>query len=365
MYKDFERFNTMNFLNNDVLHKANEEAIYNLYLYLADKSQYTENDTFKSIVNDLEENQKLHYWKDKDIYRLEILKNANNNNSILANSKIYDLTRQENGLTACSFIKPNGNISVIFKGTGSGEWIDNGEGLSGIPEENTYTTYEKDGNIMYNKIVQKDYATDQQVEALNWFSYIASKNNWTPHTKITVSGHSKGGNKAQFVAIHSGLVSECYSFCGQGFSPEAIDSFKNQYGKVYEERKEKIYSFSADNDYVNVLGMRLVPDKNIYYIKSHSGLHNIEAILDKNGKFRLQTEQGKLSLYVENISKELMSQKPSTRQYATLGIMNVFQKYLGQGVPVNNDSVSIEKTIAGIGLSIGYLLRQLKKNKDL
>ena len=114
-----------------------------------------------------------------------------------------------------------------------------------------------------------------------------------------------------------------------------------------------------------MLGKRLVPDKNIYYIKSHSGLHNIEAILDKNGKFRLQTEQGKLSLYVENISKELMSQKPSTRQYATLGIMNVFQKYLGQGIPVNNDSVSIEKTIAGLGLSTGYLLRKLKKNNDL
>ncbi len=355
----------MNKISADILQKANEEAIYNVYLYLLHKRLPKENESLNSIVLGLEsasKNKMFHNWKDRDIYRLNILKNAVLRNKTLADSQIINLTYSKSGLTACSFKKPNGNISVVFKGTGSGEWIDSGEGLSGIPEANTYIIYEKGGKAVHSQIVQNDYATDQQVDALNWFNSIAYKNNWNVHTKITVSGHSKGGNKAQFVAVNSNLADDCYSFDGQGFSPEALFNLKKQYGKKYEERRWNIRSFSAENDYVNVLGERLVPEQHIYYFESRTGIHNIEAILDENGNFRPQTEQGKLSLYVETFSEELMQMPPAVRQYATLGIMNIFQKYLGEGIPVNGDSVSMEKTIAGVGLAISSLLNRFRKN---
>lgn len=357
----------MNFLPPSLLQKANEEAIYNVYMYLAHKTTPVENETLLSIVNGLEaasESSKDN-WSNRDRYRLNILRNAIENNATLANSRLGNLTRSKEGLTACSFTKPSGDISVIFKGTGSGEWIDNGEGLSGISEENTYITYSKRSKQIYRKVVQNDYATDRQVEALNWFLRLAAANGWNNLTPITVSGHSKGGNKAQFITIHSDLVHACYSFDGQGFSSEALAALKNQYGEKYEQRRQNISSFATDNDYVNVLGARLVPENHIYYFEAFAGIHFMEALLDKEGRFRPQCEQGKLSKYAQTVSEELMSLPPSIRQYATLGIMNVFQKYLGKETSENKDTVSIEKTIAEIAVAIAPLIYHLHRLKDV
>lgn len=353
----------MKLIDTKTLRKANEEAILNLYLYLSHKTSPLQHQTLKEIVFILEADLKKRpkAWNKRDIYRFNILKNSILNNITLSNSKIIKLTHSKNGLTFCSFIKPNGEISIAFKGTGSGEWIDNGEGLSGIPEENTYINYQDDGQTLYRKTVLKDYASDQQVEALNKFNELVTKYKWNEQNTIILSGHSKGANKAQFITIHSDLVDECYSFGGQGFSPEAIKQFKKKFGTSFDKRRKKIKSISTDNDYVNVLGNRLMPQDNICFLKAYGGIHNIEAMLDKNGVFNPLSEQGRLSLYVESISKQLMKMPPAVRQYATLGVMNIFQKYLGKGVPVNNDTVSFKKTIAGISIATASLLYQLTK----
>lgn len=345
----------MNFLDEKQLIKANEEAIFNIYIYLLKLKPPTVGQAFGDIVDGLSKS----IVKDNDRYKLKILKSAASANKSLAKSMLTALTVSPNGLTACAFTKPYGNISVIFKGTGSGEWIDNGEGLSGICEENTYISYDKNGDELYRKSYQCDYASDQQVEALNWFMKTAAVNGWTNENEIIISGHSKGGNKAQFVAINSDLASCCYSFDGQGFSAEAIVALKNRYGLHFERRRKNIRSFSAENDYVNVLGERLMPEENIFYFRSHGGLHPLEAILDKSARLYSQCEQGMLSKYVEGISRQIMSMPPETRQYATLGIMNIFQKYLGRGTPVNGDNVSITKTIIGISIATARLLMQL------
>ena len=252
-----------------------------------------------------------------------------------------------------------------FKGTGSGEWIDNGEGLSGIAEKNTYITYDPGGGVLYSEIITNDFASEQQVEALNWFNMISKKNDWNNSLDITVSGHSKGGNKAQFVAMHSDTVKTCYNFNGQGFSPEALLSLKKLLGTKYNSRRQNIYSFATDNDYVSVLGKRLSLENHVYYFKSRAGIHYMESMLDIKGNFNPQSEQTKLSSYVEMVSYELMSMEPKIRQYATLGVMNIFQKYLSKGTPVNNDNVSREKTIAGVILSISTFLKQIRKFKDI
>lgn len=338
-----------------ILEQANDAAIYTLYLYLADKTDPGDGESFQGIVSGLESALKNQNWTARERYRLYILRNAVGRSASLSDSKIGNLTRSESGMTACSFTNPNGQVFVVFRGTGSGEWIDNGEGLSGIPEENTYITYGENGEVE-TETLQNDYATDQQVEALNWFHRIASQNGWNSDTRITLAGHSKGGNKAQFVAVRSGLADACFSFDGQGFSPEALAAFKNQYGAEFTARRRKIRSLSADNDYINVLGQRLMPENRIYYFESSLGIHYLEAILDMNGRFRPQREQGELSRYLETVSEELMRIPPALRQYATLGVMNIFQRYLGEGAPVNGDAVSIEKTIAGIAVAIGALL---------
>ena len=40
---------------------------------------------------------------------------------------------------------------------------------------------------------------------------------------ITVTGHFKGGNKAQYVTIVTDRIGRCVSFDGQGFSKEFLE----------------------------------------------------------------------------------------------------------------------------------------------
>lgn len=346
----------MNPIHPKILAKANDAAIYTLYLYLAHKTDPADQESLKTILGRLETAAGSGNWSARDRFRLRILQNAARRSAALADSKIGNLTRSESGSTACSFTNPKGEVFVVFRGTGDGEWIDNGEGLSGIPEENTYVAYNENGEAEASQTVQNDYATDQQVEALNWFHRIAAENGWTSDTGITLAGHSKGGNKAQFITIHSPLVDDCFSFDGQGFSPEAVAAFRQQHGAEYAARRRRIRSLSADNDYVNVLGQRLMPDTQIYYFESALGIHYLEAMLDSDGYFLAQGEQGKLSKYMQAVSEKLMSLRPAVRQLVTVGVMNVFQQYLGNGTPVNADAVSLEKTVAGIMIAVDTLL---------
>lgn len=351
----------MQVMDSERQREAQVQAAYNLYLQLAHRTTPTEGETLRAVADGLEtarQNGRPVGWSGRDIYRLTLLHNAVRRDSYLAASRIGDLSRSRSGLTACSFTGPDGRVSVVFRGTGRGEWIDNGEGLSGIPEDNTYVRYRADGRIT-RQTVAEDHATDQQVEALNWFRRIAAAGGWDRRTGITLSGHSKGGNKAQFVAIHTDLVDGCYSFDGQGFSPEALAALRAQYGAAYDRRRQHLYSLSAADDYVNVLGARLMPPENIYFFESRLGLHYLEAMLEEDGRLRPPSEQGALSRYVEGVSDQLMALPPAVRQYATRGVMNVFQTYLGEGAPVNGDAVSPEETVAGLGIAVGLLLRSL------
>ncbi len=345
----------------NVLKRANEAAVYNLYLYLTHIKIPGENTPLWAIVHDLEAHFKKHRAStrnSRDITRLDIISRVVSDDLAIANSRIGNLTVSKSGLTACTFVNPDGEVFFAFKGTGKGEWIDNGEGLSGIAEENTYKFYDAASNEPYTETVKQDHATDQQVEALNFFCETVKRNGWGGDNEITVSGHSKGGNKAQFVAVNSGLVTDCYSFNGQGFSPEALAHFKARFGADFDSRRQKIYSFSSHNDYINVLGERLMPKENICFFESQFDFHYLESMLDDSGKFNPQSEQGRLSKYVESLSDRLMQIRPSVRKYATLGIMNIFQKFLGDGIPVNGDDVSVEQTVTGLAVTADLLLRQ-------
>ncbi len=339
---------------------ANNEAIYNLYLYTAGKNPPKEIESLRLAVERLDTSIKSRSAvpKSRELFRLEVLKNAIRSNPQLANSKISNISLSDDGLSACVFTRPGDSVSVVFKGTGAGEWIDNGEGLSGIAEENTYTTHEIDGKTL-DTVIDSDYASDQQVEALNWFRKIYAENGWTDNTEIILSGHSKGGNKAQFIAMLSGKADNCFSFNGQGFSPEAIMMLKNQLGTEYENRIDRIFGFSTSNDFVSALGTRIIPDKNLHFLCPSEGAHNMEALLKKSGTLCEECPKSKFFSYMEDVSEEIMHMKPAKRRLATLGIMNLCQKYFGSGTPVNGDFVSFEATVAGVVIAIKTMLKRL------
>ena len=67
---------------------------------------------------------------------------------------------------------------------------------------------------------------------------------------IVVTGHSKGGNLAQYVTVKRGnMIDSCVSFDGQGFGDDFISDDADGIAKA----APKITSISAYNDFVNIL----------------------------------------------------------------------------------------------------------------
>ena len=361
----------------NIIDRAETDAIYNLLLYLLNEKNAKEGDTLSQTLETLI-NTDINALDDKTrsqfTTRLNIVQHAFINHPHLTDttvtSFVTDYDNKKGGMKSCVLTDTTGAVHVIFAGTGAGEWIDNGEGLSGIPEYNLYAKYDRMGKLLYTTPAPKDYATDQQAEALNWLGKLCAQYNWNKSTPLIVSGHSKGGNKAQFVAVNSELVSECYSFDGQGFSPEAIAMFKERYPD-HDARTSKIYSLSADNDYVNVLGARLMPEENIFFLRSSDidgdpfAYHYMETLLNADGRLNPQAPQDEISRYIQNLSDTIMSMPPSERQHITLSIMSVFQHILGGGaVPVNNDHVSDSETVKGVISALAPTVTSLLLTKD-
>ena len=122
----------------------------------------------------------------------------------LKNLKLHNLKSTNDGFRAACFIDDELNATVVFRGSSSKEeWDDNGKGA-----------YE--------------YDTKDQEKALFYINSLEFDN-------ITVTGHSKGGNKAQYVAVLSTKIKRCISINGQGFSNEFI----KKYSEDIENNKSK------------------------------------------------------------------------------------------------------------------------------
>lgn len=119
---------------------------------------------------------------------------------------------------------------VAFRGTAPYEWEDNFLGGAETDQEDRVST-------------------QYQVEALEWFEGLHLEDGG--YDTITLTGHSKGGNKAKYITImdKEGLVDRCVSFDGQGFS----DEFYEEYGKEIARNQWKITNHNVDYDFVNLL----------------------------------------------------------------------------------------------------------------
>lgn len=176
------------------------------------------------------------------------------------------MEKDKNGLRACCFVKENnGNIEdvvAVFRGTSGGnEWKDD------LMMANAVSSEIMDDVAIYIKNLPKEYGNN-----------------------ITVTGHSKGGNKAQYVTIVTDRIGRCVSFDGQGFSKEFLEF----YSARIEERKSIITSISAEHDFVNSLLFPIAGD--IKYIKADFdkkfGLnHCPNKVFNSNGELNEEVEQ--------------------------------------------------------------------------
>lgn len=160
-----------------------------------------------------------------------IITTIKNNPSVYGNMIINDVENSQYANESGSQRITNATISygndliLVYKGTaGDMEWRDNGEGG-------------------YYNVAD----TKQQQIALEYFDKMIGE---YESDKIYVSGHSKGGNKAQYIGVLRGdLIEHVYAFDGQGFNQAFLLKYKN----LIEKNGGKITNISNELDFVNIL----------------------------------------------------------------------------------------------------------------
>jgi len=283
--------------------------------------------------------------------------------SLVIDKQTDKLGYHPDGLRAAVFNDKKMNI-IAIRGTGAGEWSDNAIALLGERQTNTYYSYDRRGEIA-SATIREEYASTQQAQVLDYFLRVATQNRWKKGDNIIVTGHSKGGNKAQFITLNSSVVSRCYSFCGQGFSPEAVEDFKARLGAGrYGARTDKMYSLSSYNDFVNVMGDRIVPDEHTFYFDSPQieytlQYHMISSFVGDDGVFCEQRERGSLSEMGERLWDE--TKRSPDRGAVSMSMMTMCEYYFGNGVSINGEYVSPGTLLFGGGTAAGILLLDLSR----
>jgi len=220
--------------------------------------------------------------------------------------RIKNVYNYNSGMRVASFVDGENNATVVFRGTTTTkEWDDNGKGA-----------YE--------------YDTLEQIDALNYINSLSFND-------ITVTGHSKGGNKAQYVTILSSKIIKCISVNGQGFSNEFINKYKE---KIYEN-KSKIICINSKYDYVNCLFNSI--EGECHYIETDFQInpldyHKANILLDRNGNLRQKTNEATFSKIINYFSTSLISDLPEDIQNLIVnGMIGVIELILCKGE--NKDNV--------------------------
>lgn len=236
------------FAEKGITNEARASIILNTFMYVDRCLKSSAPITLKSIVDQisfdgLEDSQKAAL----EMVRRSLSLKRNEDVGSLELVSFSEHKRQKyKGACGAVFRSSDGSkVYVVFRGTGTGRWYDNGDGLS-----NTSSEYQ---NV-----------------ALRYFNDVLDTLDLSGDVKLVVTGHSKGGNLSQYVTLRSDYgdrVRYCISFDGQGFSPEFLGSISQS---RVSELSRRMYSVCGDNDYVNVLGNKIIPDANTVYIRTNT-----------------------------------------------------------------------------------------------
>ena len=216
-------------------------------------------------------------------------------------------------LYAYTFKSPDDSYYFAYRGTGDGKWVDNGEQM-----------YEPE--------------TIMQIAAREYFDAVVKQLKITESNHIIVTGHSKGGNNAQYVTLDSefgDLVDACYSLDGQGFSKAAIKKFKKDLGdEEYQARIDKMYSINGENDPVHNLGKVIIPPERTFFVPTDTGA-NIHALEDMihEGSVDLNNTvpEGPISKFAKKLSAEMMQLSDEDIRDCALSVMSIIERYINRG----------------------------------
>lgn len=230
------------------------------------------------------------------------------------------------GFRACVFQRGD-ELSVCYRGTPEGAWVDNGKGMTGVVDAEYLEKYVCDGVEVS--------VSPMQLCAIEYMQAVIDSNN--DGLPISISGHSKGGNEAQLAAVIFGeYVDAAYSFDGQGFPPEVVEQMKKIPG--WDEAINKILGIHADNDFVHGLGEQIIPSDNTLYLQTPNTSeelgdfiknHFITAIV-QDGNLTSRGFEGPISRSVKAISEAIMEiDDLEQREAICFLIMNMLQDFYG------------------------------------
>lgn len=313
----------------------NYAAIFNVFTTLGYKGSKDDN-TLAFIVEEMSQNPI--YNRTDEFYILEkaVKRDPCLAASVIKGQSFHD-RKYDSGTSACVFTTPDGKNYVSFCGTGDGEWPDNGKG-------------------MYMA------STPQQERAAAYFDDMVQKYGWTKSDQIIVTGHSKGGNKAQYTTLmaeNASLIDSCYSMDGQGFSPEAVALFKEKYGEEgYAQICRKMQSVCGENDFVNPLGITVIPEENRIYIETpvnqmdFAGLHELKNYFLEdelsgtyNGKLNNQADQGEIGRFSAAESAMIMNLPPKEREAVAMTIMQMCEMFEGRTDGQDGETLTLEDAL--------------------
>lgn len=222
----------------------------------------------------------------------------------LCNLTIVDSVNTE-GVRASCFVDVAGEAIIAIRGTGGTyeAWSDNFQGA-----------YQSD--------------TDAQMELADFVNRQAET-----YSDITITGHSKGGNMAQYATVVCGdAIDRCVSFDGQGFG----DEFLRKYDKEIQANAGKIKSVCASGDYVNILLFSIAGEtvyletNNESFVDNHSSFYLWKSNSGQmeNGEFSNTVEQSLISKGLDAIADSLIMAVDRSNPLWELLVVNI----IGSGV---------------------------------
>lgn len=308
-------------MDNKTAAEIDISAILSIYVYLDEQKVEYNGQSLKTILDKMPQAVK----RSENFKTVEAAVAANPR---LGGMRMISQSMRENYsedldlIIACAFQDPtDGNIYVTYRGTGDGKWVDNGIGIA-------------------------NESSQMQEEAAKYFDHVVENMvlGSPGRGKLIVTGHSKGGNEAQYVTLNSEygyLVDNCYSLDGQGFSEQAIEAFRNRfegYGKgLYEEQLKKMYSINGDNDYVHDLGISVIPIENIFFIEnagdSFGGYHDLNKMIEgsslrwsrNNDGVIVQGEQGPIGKLALTLSKKMQMLSQEDLEDCAVTVMSLIE----------------------------------------
>lgn len=304
-------------MNANVKNQTDIVAVLNLIPYLDVDFELSGEISLEKFVSEYESQ-----LKSKDAFKIlqEAVRNDSSLGQItLVNQSSTNSTGQwtDDLIQACTFRDADGNYYVTYRGTGDGRWADNGNGMTAP------STEMQEAAAAYFDQMAEQYLIDASNQG----------------KQIIVSGHSKGGNEAQYVYMasrHEEIIDYCISLDGQGFSQSAIENFKERFGEEYAEKLDNMYSVNGINDFVHDLGIPIIPEENTYFVgttgSGFGSLHALENMIgsDSNAYTGLvwidpstgePYEQGAIGQLANQISETMMQMDPEDLNGAAIAVM--------------------------------------------